>query len=131
MMTDPIADMLTRIRNAIMVKKEFVNVNYSKLCENIVKILREQGFIKNYKTSFDGNKGTITIYLKYNEDKEPVIHEIKRVSKPGLRKYIKAKNIRPYKSGIGVRILSTNQGVITDKEAKKRNVGGEIICEIW
>ena len=130
-MTDPIADMLTRIRNAIMVKKEFVNVNYSKLCENIVKILKEQGFIKNYKTSVEGSKGVITIYLKYNEDKEPVIHEIKRVSKPGLRKYIKSKNIKPYKSGIGVRILSTNQGVITDKEAKKKNVGGEILCEIW
>lgn len=131
MITDPIADMLTRIRNAIMVKKEFVNVNHSKLCENIVKILKEQGFIKNYKVSFEGNKGTITIYLKYNEDKEPVIHEIKRISKPGLRKYIKAKAIRPYKSGIGVRILSTNQGVITDKEAKEKKVGGEILCEIW
>ena len=131
MITDPIADMLARIRNAIMVKKEFVIVNYSKLCENIVKILKEEGFIKNYKTNFDGNKGSITIYLKYNEEKEPVIHEIKRISKPGLRKYIKSKNIRPYKSGIGVRILSTNQGVITDKEAKERKVGGEILCEIW
>ncbi len=131
MITDPIADMLTRIRNAIMVKKEFVNVNYSKLCENIVKILKEQGFIKNYKTSFEGKKGVITIYLKYNEDKEPVIHEIRRVSKPGLRKYINVKSIRPYKSGIGIRILSTNKGVLTDKDAKEKNVGGEILCEIW
>ena len=130
MMTDLIADILSRIRNAVMVRKEYVDVLYSKLCEDIVKILKEQGFIKNYKTDAEDNKKFIRIYLKY-VNKEPVIHEIKRVSKPGLRKYIKAKNIKPYKSGIGVRILTTNQGVLTDKEAKKRNVGGEIICEIW
>ncbi len=130
MMTDPIADMLTRIRNACMVRKEYVDVIYSKLCEDVVKILKDQGFIKNYKTDAEGNKKFIRIYLKY-VDKEPVIHEIKRVSKPGLRKYIKAKAIRPYKSGIGVRILTTNKGVMTDKEAKKNNVGGEVICEIW
>ncbi len=130
MMTDLIADMLSRIRNAVMVRKEYVDVLYSKLCEDIVKILKEQGFIKNYKTDAEDNKKFIRIYLKY-VNKEPVIHEIKRVSKPGLRKYIKAKNIKPYKSGIGVRILTTNQGVLTDKEAKKRNVGGEVICEIW
>jgi len=129
-MTDPIADMLTRIRNACMVRKEYVDVIYSKLCEDVVKILKDQGFIKNYKTDAEGNKKFIRIYLKY-VDKEPVIHEIKRVSKPGLRKYIKAKAIRPYKSGIGVRILTTNKGVMTDKEAKKNNVGGEVICEIW
>ncbi len=130
MVNDTIADCLTRIRNAQMVKKEYVDVIYSKVVEGIVKILKENGFVKNYKTS-TSEKKYIRIYLKYDSMKNPVIKEIKRVSKPGLRKYTAAKLIKPYKNGLGMRILTTPQGIITDKEAKKGNVGGEILCEIW
>ncbi len=130
MVNDIIADTLTRIRNAQMVRKEFVDVLYSKVVEGIIKILKDNGFIKNYKTSAEG-KGFIRVYLKYDSSKEPVIKEIKRVSRPGLRKYTAAKLIKPYKNGLGIRILTTPKGIITDKEAKRENVGGEVLCEIW
>jgi small subunit ribosomal protein S8 len=130
MVNDTIADTLTRIRNAQMVKKEFVDVLYSKVVEGIIKILKENGFIKNFKISTDGKK-YIRIYLKYDFSKEPVIKEIKRVSRPGLRRYTAAKLIKPYKNGLGLRILTTPKGILTDKEAKRENVGGEILCEIW
>ncbi len=131
MVTDPIADSLTRIRNAQMVNKEYVDLLYSKIIEGIVQIMKENGFIKNYKVASEGNKPYIRIYLKYDSNKRPVINEIKRVSKPGLRKYIGAKKIRPFKNGIGVRILTTSKGIITDRDAKAQNIGGEVICEIW
>ena len=130
MITDPIADSLTRIRNALMVKKEFVDIRYSKVIEGIMLKLKENGFIKNYKTSHD-SKPYIRVYLKYDSEKLPVINEIKRVSRPGLRRYVSAKNIRFYKSGLGIRIITTPKGILTDKEAKKENVGGEVLCEIW
>jgi small subunit ribosomal protein S8 len=130
MITDPIADALTRIRNAQMVNKEYVDVMYSKLIEGLMVKFKENGFIKNYKTASD-KKPYIRVYLKYDENKIPVINEIKRVSRPGLRKYVSAKNIRFYKNGLGMRIITTPKGILTDKEAKKENVGGEILCEIW
>ncbi len=131
MVTDPIADSLTRIRNAQMVNKEYVDLMYSKIIEGIVQILKENGFIKNFKVAAEGKNSYIRVYLKYDANKKPVINEITRVSKPGLRKYIGAKKIKPFKNGIGIRILTTSKGIITDKEAKKQNIGGEIICEIW
>ena len=130
MITDPIADALTRIRNGQMVRKEFVDVRYSKIIEGIIKILKENGFIKNFKLSGEEKKRFIRVYLKYN-NREPVINELKRVSKPGLRKYTAAKLIKPYKNGLGMRILTTPKGILTDREARKENVGGEILCEIW
>jgi small subunit ribosomal protein S8 len=131
MVTDPIADSLTRIRNAQMVNKEYVDLLYSKVIEGIVQIMKENGFIKNYKVATEGKGSYIRVYLKYDATKRPIINEIRRVSKPGLRKYVGAKNIRPYKNGIGVRILTTSKGIITDRDAKKQNIGGEVICEIW
>ncbi len=130
MITDPIADALTRIRNGQMVRKEFVDVRYSKIIEGIIKILKENGFVKNFKLSKVDNKAVIRVYLKYN-NREPVINELKRVSKPGLRRYTAAKLIKPYKNGIGMRILTTPKGILTDREARKENVGGEILLEIW
>ena len=130
-MTDPIADMLTRIRNANMVKLQKVDIPSSNLKVNIATVLKQEGFIKNYKVISDNLQGVLRIYLKYIDEKDSVINEIKRISKPGGRVYKNAEDIPVVKSGMGIAILSTSKGILSDNVARKAGVGGEIICTIW
>ena len=128
-MTDPVADLLTRIRNALMRKKMSVNVPYSKLKHELSKLLVKEGFLENVKKvkkDFD----ELDIVLKYQND-EPVIKELTRESKPGLRKYISYKDIKPHKGGLWLKVLTTSKGLMTDKEAIKAEIGGEIICRVF
>ncbi len=129
---DPIADFLTRIRNAIKANHRIVEVPSSNLKKEITRVLHENGFIQNYKFEEEGNPGKIKIALKYNPDtKIPAIQHIERASSPGLRRYSKADGLPRVLNGLGVAILSTNKGVMTEKEAKKENVGGEVLCYIY
>ena len=130
-MTDPIADMLTRIRNGLAASYSTVDIPSSKLKLNIANILKLEGFIKNYRKITEGRREIIRISLKYDENGEPVIGGIKRVSKPGRRSYTKSDRIPQTLGGLGVNILSTSKGVMTDKEARKSGVGGEILCSVW
>ncbi|NBC82015.1 MAG: 30S ribosomal protein S8 [Bacteroidetes bacterium] len=130
-MTDPIADYLTRIRNAVKARHRIVNIPASNLKKDITRILHDKGYILNYKFEDDGLQGKIKIALKYNpENKIPAIKKIERVSRPGLRKYCNHNEIPRVLNGLGVAILSTSKGVMTDKEANKENVGGEIVCYV-
>lgn len=130
-MTDPIADLLTRIRNANMVKHTSVDVPASNVKNKIVEILLEEGYIKGFDVIEDGKQGLIRIELKYGENKERVITGLKRISKPGLRVYAKKTDIPKVLGGLGLAIISTSNGIITDKEARKLGVGGEVICYVW
>lgn len=130
-MTDPIADMLTRLRNAHIAKHERVDLPASKMKVSIARILKEEGFIRNYKVFKDNKQGVLRIILKYNKDSQPVIKGLKRESRPGRRVYVRRDDIPHVLSGLGVNILSTSKGVLTDQEARKQNVGGELICSIW
>lgn len=130
-LSDPIADMLTRIRNAVMASYDTVDVPSSRLKVNIAKILKSEGFVKNYKIVADGRQGTIRFFLKYDEKGEPVIGGLKRVSKPSGRIYSKKDKIPRVVNGFGINILSTPKGVMTDREAKRLGVGGEILCSVW
>ncbi|NLD39471.1 MAG: 30S ribosomal protein S8 [Desulfatiglans sp.] len=130
-MTDPIADMLTRIRNAIMASYNSVDIPGSRMKINIAKVLKSEGFIKNFKLLDDKKQGIIKIYFKYDEKGVPTIDGLKRVSKPGCRIYAKRDNIPKILNGFGINILSTSKGIITDKQAREIGVGGEIICSIW
>jgi len=129
-MTDPVADMLTRIRNGAKAKFSSVDVPGSKLKVEVARILKEEGFIKNYKFLKDGKQGILRVYLKYGQSQDSAIHELKRTSKPGRRTYARSKNLKPVLSGMGVSILSTSKGVMTDKQARRENVGGEILCTV-
>ena len=131
MVTDPIADMLTRIRNANAMRYVEVEVPSSKLKLEIAKILKEEGFIKDYKIKKNNVQDIIVLNLKYGENKERVITGLKRISKPGLRVYAGKDNLPKVLGGLGIAILSTNQGIITDKEARKLQVGGEVIAFVW
>ncbi len=131
-MSDPIADMLTRIRNANSAKHDTVEVPSSKMKLEIVEILNKEGFIKGYEVLEDGPKKTILVTLKYGATKnDKVIAGIKRISKPGLRIYASTENLPKVLGGLGIAILSTNKGVITDKQARKEGVGGEVIAYVW
>ncbi len=130
-MTDPIADMLTRIRNASKAKLEKVDIPSSKLKLEIAKILKDEGYIKNLKMVKDRRQGVIRIYLKYTDEESPVIQGLKRVSRPGCRVYVGNAAIPKVMAGMGTAILSTPRGVQTGKQAKKDNVGGEVLCHIW
>lgn len=130
-MTDPVADMLTRIRNANMVNHQKVDIPSSNLKVSIASVLKQEGFIKNYKVISDNLQGVLRVYLKYVGEKDSVINEIKRVSKPGGRVYMKSEDIPVIKSGLGIVILSTSQGIITDNAARTAGVGGELICTVW
>ncbi|MDL2260302.1 30S ribosomal protein S8 [Deltaproteobacteria bacterium OttesenSCG-928-K17] len=130
-MTDPIADLLTRIRNALIARHDRVDVPASKIKVAIVRILKDEGFIKNFKVSKDNKQGMIRVFLKYSDRSSPVINGLERISKPGRRIYQKAADITPVLSGLGVAIVSTSAGVMTDKEARRQNIGGEMICQIW
>jgi len=130
-MSDPISDMLTRIRNAGKVKFNSVDIPGSKLKIEIAKVLKTEGFIKNYKFIKDDKQGNLRIYLKYDTNQGNVIFGLKRVSKPSRRVYVKSKDVKPVLNGMGIAILSTSKGIMTDKNAIKENVGGEILCNIW
>ena len=130
-MTDPIADMLTRIRNANHAKHEFVDIPASKIKKEIANILLEEGYIKGFDIIDDGKQGLIRVDLKYGAHNEKVISGIKRISKPGLRVYVKADEVPRVLGGLGIAILSTSSGILTDKVARKEGVGGEVICYVW
>jgi small subunit ribosomal protein S8 len=129
--TDPIGDMLTRIRNASSARHEKVLVPRSRLKIRIAEVLKEEGFIKDFVVHQDGVQGAISILLKYSADREPAISDIKRVSKPGLRRYVPNDSIPRVLNGMGIAILSTSKGVLVDREARKQKVGGELICTVW
>ena len=130
-MTDPIADMLTRIRNATIVKHSHVEIPASNVKKAIAKILLEEGFIKGYEIKEDGKQGIIRIELKYAQGRDKVISGLKRISKPGLRVYVNKDQIPKVLGGLGIAIISTSKGIMTDAQARKENVGGEVICYIW
>ncbi len=131
MVTDPIADMLTRVRNANQMRDKEVEVPASKLKEEIARILKEEGFIVDYKIKKNDVQNIIVLSLKYTEKKERVITGLKRISKPGLRVYVKADEVPKVLNGLGIAILSTSKGVMTDKNARKENLGGEVLAYIW
>ncbi|MBC7195668.1 MAG: 30S ribosomal protein S8 [Deferribacterales bacterium] len=130
-MTDPIADMLSRIRNAVQVNFQEVLVPYSKMKEGIASILKDQGYIKNYRVVEDGTKKNIVIYLKYTDTGESVIRGLKKISKPGRRVYTKSKNLDTVLGGLGTGIVSTSKGLLTVKQCQIEKVGGEYICQVW
>lgn len=129
--TDPIADLLTRIRNASSAKHETVEVPASKMKKAIVEILFEEGYIKKYEVIEDNRQGVIKIWLKYTEGKKEVIAGIKRVSKPGLRVYASKEDMPRVLKGLGIAIVSTSKGIMTDKQARRENVGGEVLAFVW
>ena len=130
-MTDPIADMLTRIRNANVVKHETVDVPASNMKKELSRILLEEGFIRGYDVIEDGKQGIIRIQLKYGQTGERVISGLKRISKPGMRVYAAKNEVPRVLNGLGISIISTSKGILTDKQARKENVGGEVICYVW
>ena len=130
MVTDPIADMLTRLRNAAQARHRRVDMPISKLKIEIARLLKDNHYIHDYKILDDGKHGVLRLYLKYYQER-PVIRELKRVSKPGLRKYVGVQEIPRVRNGLGMAILSTSQGVMTDRQARANKVGGEILATVW
>ena len=130
-MTDPIADLLTRIRNAGMAKHSKLDIPSSNVKVAIAEVLKDLGYIKNFKVVSDDLQGTLRVYLKYDEQSKPVIHEITRVSKPGRRVYVGFDDIPRVKNGLGAAILSTSKGVMDDVAAREAVIGGEVLCTIW
>jgi len=131
MTSDPIADMLTRVRNAISARHPKVDVPASKLKIELARVLKEEGYIANYKVAEEGAKKTIKVYLKYAPDNSPVITKIERVSRPGSRTYTGTKEIPQVQGGLGITILTTASGVMTGRAARKKGVGGEVLCLVW
>lgn len=130
-MTDPIADMLTRIRNALTVKKETVEIPSSNMKKAIADIMLSEGYVKDVKLEEDGYNGKLVLTLKYTDNNQSVIGGLKRVSKPGLRTYSGAQEMPKVLGGFGIAIVSTNKGIMTDKQAKAQSVGGEVLCYVW
>ena len=131
-MTDPIADLLTRIRNANSARKEQVDIPWSRTKEAIVRVAVDEGFLQSCTVVEETEgKRTLRVALRYDQNHRPVIKEVNRVSRPSLRVYVGAKEIKPIRGGLGIHILSTPSGVLVDREARKRNLGGELICSIW
>lgn len=129
--TDPIADMLTRVRNAGKARLNSVDVPGSKVKTEIAKVMKSEGFIRNYKFIKDGKQGILRIYLKYEEDQSHVIQKMVRISKPSRRVYVDVRNVKPVYHGLGISIISTSKGIMTDKQARKENVGGEVLCSLF
>lgn len=129
-LSDPIAEFLTCIRNGLTAKHRFVDLGWSKMRERLTEILKEEGLVDDFLIKKDGTKGIIRIYLKYT-GRTPVIQGLKRVSKPGLRQYVAAEDIPEFFGGLGVPIVSTSQGVLVGREARKRGIGGELLCLVW
>lgn len=130
-MTDPIADLLSRIRNAQIAKHDRLDVPMSKLKLEVVKLLKEEGFVKNFREIEGVPVGTLRIFLRYTQEGVPAISNLERISKPGRRVYRKADEIQPVRNGLGIGIVSTSQGLLTDAQARERRVGGEILCQVW
>ncbi|UCG13029.1 MAG: 30S ribosomal protein S8 [Deltaproteobacteria bacterium] len=130
-MTDPIADFITRIRNACMSRYERVDIPSSKMKLSMAKMLKEEGYIKNYKLIKDKKQGTLRLYLKYDKDNVPVIGGLQRISKPSCRVYVRHDKIPYVFNGLGTAIVSTSRGILTDREARKQKVGGELLCKVW
>lgn len=130
-MTDPIADMLTRIRNANVVYREHVDVPSSKMKRELARILREEGFIRDVELLEDAHRGTLRLYLKYGANREKVISGIRRISRPGLRVYAGLDELPRVLGGLGIAILSTSRGVMTEKQAREEHIGGEVLCYVW
>lgn len=131
MMTDPIADMLTRIRNATVARHDKVDVPASRVKEAIARILVDEGFIREFERLEDGPKATLRLHLKYGPDRIRVIRGLRRISHPGLRVYARKEEVPKVLGGLGVAVVSTPEGIVTDKEARRRGLGGEVICYIW
>ena len=129
--TDPIADLLTRLRNGAQARKQYVECPWSKIKESIVKVLVDEGFVQEYSVVENGAKKDLRVWLRYDDKNAPVIEGLKRVSRPSLRVYVGAQSIPPVRRGMGVNIISTADGVMVDREARRRNVGGELLCSIW
>jgi small subunit ribosomal protein S8 len=130
-MTDPIADMITRIRNANQAEKSKVDIPASNLKEDVASVLSEAGFVKDYKRLENSAQGTVRVYLKYGDRGEKVITGLKRISKPGLRVYADKEELPEVLGGLGIAIISTSQGVMTDKTAREKGIGGEVLCYVW
>lgn len=130
-MSDPIADMLTRIRNANLAYHDRVDIPASKMKESIARILQEEGYIRGYRRIEDGKQGILRLYLKYGENKERIITGLKRISKPGRRIYVPADKLPRVLGGLGIAIISTSQGLLTAAQCRKLRVGGEVICYVW
>jgi len=129
---DPLADFLTRIRNATKAEHRYVDVDWSKMKQNLAEILKSQGFIENYLVKTDeGQRGTIRLFLKYTTGRKPVIQGLKRISKPGLRRYVGHQDIPRFYGNMGLSILSTSQGVMAGNDAIQRGIGGELLCLVW
>ncbi len=129
--SDPIADMLTRIRNAGKAKFNSVDIPGSKLKTELAKVLKNEGFVRNYKFIRDGKQGILRVYLKYTQGQTNAILRLERVSKPSRRVYVKGKDVKPVFNGMGIAVLSTSRGIMTDKQARGENVGGEVLCMVW
>jgi small subunit ribosomal protein S8 len=130
-MTDPIADMLTRIRNAGHARFDKVDIPASRMKISLARIFKEEGFIKNYKVIKDNRQGILRVYLKYGDQQQALIQGLRRVSKPGRRVYAGSEELPKVQGGLGVAVISTSKGVVTDRQARKLQVGGEVLCEIW
>jgi small subunit ribosomal protein S8 len=130
-LTDPIADLLTRIRNAQRAGLEQIELPASKIKQRICEVLRDEGFVREVTAKEDGEQGVLTVVLKYDTDKRPVISEIRRQSKPGLRRYVSYRDIPPVMNGLGIAVLSTSHGVMVDREARKQHLGGELLATVW
>jgi small subunit ribosomal protein S8 len=131
MLTDPIADMLTRIRNSVLIKSEKVDIPASRLKVEIAKIMKEEGFIKSYKIIKDKKQGVLRVTLKYSPDNKPIVEGLKRISKPGRRVYVGKDEVPSVMSGIGIAVVTTPRGILTDKACRREGVGGEVLCYIW
>ena len=130
-MSDPLADMLTRIRNAGNAKHKSVDIPGSRIKTDLAGVLKQEGFIRNFKFIKDNKQGILRVYLKYDQNDRHVVYGVQRVSKPSRRVYVKSKDVKPVLNGLGISVLSTSVGLITDKQARKENVGGEVLCAIW
>ena len=130
-MTDPIADMLTRIRNGAQAGHKSVDIPASKVKLEIARILQENFYIRGYRLAEDGKQGIIRVYLKYTEEEEPVFKRLERVSKPGRRRYVNSTEIPRVMNGLGIAIISTSSGVMSDRDARRQKVGGEVLCTVW
>lgn len=130
-LTDPVADMLTRIRNACKARHKTVDIPSSKMKESIAGLLQREGYIQDYEVLPDNKQNVLRVRLKYLDDKNNAIEGIRRISKPSIRVYVNRNEVRPVRKYMGIAILSTNQGILTDREARTKGVGGEVLCEVW
>jgi small subunit ribosomal protein S8 len=129
-LSDPIADMLTRIRNALRINKGEVSIRASKICEGIAAVLKNEGYIKDFDRIDDGKQGILRVFLKYDMDGQPIIREIKRISKPGCRMYSAVEDLPDVLGGMGIAVVSTSKGIMSDRDCRKEKVGGEILCTV-